>query len=144
MMNQSLQSLKHVLQILALPVTAQLRLAVREGSCPEMLAQDYRYWQQQVLNAAIPLTWEQEHLLAELGQKLQQLSPDLSHSAWSDSALRLSPDWRQVRQMARRVLVGFHWTLNLPPLGEDSRLGPDPAPDKYLEDLEPSQTWFPS
>lgn len=117
-MSRSVQQLQYALQTLALPVTAQLRLHPCDGCRVEELALAFDRWQSKVrheLTGSECLTREQVEILNRLDSKLLLLSGSRHKPVWSDTALRQSPDWRQVREMAREALIKFGWPLDVPP-----------------------------
>jgi hypothetical protein len=115
-MNRSVQQLQYALQTLALPVTAQLRLHACDGCRVEELALAFDRWQQKVRRElSDSLTSDQVEILNRLDRQLLTLSGSRHKPVWSDSALRQSKEWRQIRQMAREALAKFDWPLDVPP-----------------------------
>jgi hypothetical protein len=115
-MSRNVQQLQYALQTLALPVTAQLRLHPCDGCRVGELALAFDRWQEKVrheLNES--LTREQVEILNRLDRKLLMLSGSPRKPVWSDVALRQSPEWRQVRALAREALARFAWPLEMPP-----------------------------
>ncbi len=115
-LNGCLPQLKYSLQLLALPVTAQVYLGDGGGGKMEPIARAF-----DDLHRAIcaelrqQLTPEQASLLARIEGILVWQHREASGSVWSDAALRRSGEWRQLRKLAREALVEFGWTLDLPP-----------------------------
>lgn len=115
-MNRSVQQLQYSLQTLALPVTAQLRLHPCDGCRVEELALAFDRWQQKARQELSDcLSMEQVEVLNRLDRKLLTLSGSRQKPVWSETALRQSSDWRQVRDMAREALTKFNWPLDVPP-----------------------------
>jgi hypothetical protein len=119
-MKPSVQELKHALQLLALPVTAQMRLDVGERDRVWVMAHAFQYWYRAMCcESAESLTSQQAAVLAALDRLLTQVSFSKRSSIWSDVDLRRSAGWRQVRKTAREALVAFDWSLELPPPDAD-------------------------
>lgn len=116
MMTPYLRELKHALQMLSLPVTAQIRFDVGGRNRVRALAHTFQYWYRVV--SAQPedvLRSNQAAVLADLDKWLMRMCLGTDRPDWSDAALRRSAGWRQVRRTAREALAAFDWSLDLPP-----------------------------
>lgn len=114
MMNERLQELQEALQILALPVTFQMRLDVGGACRVRALSRPYVSWSRVGDRPKhLQLTHEQAGALSALDIVLGQLRslPDCT-----DVTLRRYEEWQQVRRLARAALLAFGWGLNVPPL----------------------------
>lgn len=114
-MNKKLQPLKEALQMLALPVSAQVRLDAVDCGRVERLRQQFRDGQHRVqagLNDQ--LTLEQKSLLLRIDGLLFLMNSGSCWLNWPEKRLRQDAHWRQVRSYARAALVKFNWQLDLP------------------------------
>jgi hypothetical protein len=110
------QQLKYSLQLLALPVSGQVRLG--DDSCDKMetVLQAFNELHQTACAALRQqLTPEQAILLAQIESSFLWLRQDAGRSTWSDTTIRRSAEWRRIRYLARKTLVAFGWALDLPP-----------------------------
>ncbi|MDT8306775.1 MAG: hypothetical protein RRC07_12635 [Anaerolineae bacterium] len=115
-MDDSFQELKFVLQTLGLPVSGQLHLVEDDCTRIAILTGAFAAAQRAVrLEASEALTPEQTSALRELGARLAEVQQQTRAPLCSELAMRQSADWQQVRTMARKALVQFQWTLELPP-----------------------------
>jgi hypothetical protein len=115
MMDMNLQLLKDALQMLALPITAQIHLDQNEVGRVERLRKLFidgyclvRY----ELNGQ--LSWEQKRVLSQIDSLLFGMNPGMNWLVWSEEKLRRNAAWRKVRAYAREALVQFNWPLELP------------------------------
>ena len=115
-MSRSLQQLKYSIQTLALPVTAQLRLHRSKQCRVAELAQAFDHWQKQANDEMSGLTQAQTAVLNQLDQELMRMVESGREPKWSDSGLRHSRAWQQVRHIAREALLLFDWPLDVPPV----------------------------
>jgi hypothetical protein len=114
-MSESAQELKNVLQALALPVTGQVRLVVDDCARVERLARAFKAAHHAVRDeGAIALTPERDGALLLLDERLAQVSEQTPAPLCSELSMRQSPEWRQIRRMARETLVQFDWPLQVP------------------------------
>jgi hypothetical protein len=115
-MNENLQQLKHCLQMLALPVTAQIRLLAGQASGITTLSHAFHIYHRAARAGVYgPMTPEQAAALTRLSAALGRLHQSGTATPWSDAGLRSSAGWRHVRRFSRRALVAFGWSLDLPP-----------------------------
>lgn len=115
-MRDNLEELKYVLQTLGLPVTGQLRLVADDCSRIGLLTGAFAAAQHAVrVQEDDSLTPSQASALTDLGARLVEVQQQTRSPLCSELALRESADWQQVRTMARRALVRFSWTLEVPP-----------------------------
>lgn len=114
-MDANLQQLKGVLQMLALPITAQVHLVKNEVGRVERLRILFQDRHCLILaRMAEQLTQDQKLALAQLDNTLFCLNPGNKWLVWSEDKLRCNADWQRVRACARAVLVRFNWPLDLP------------------------------
>lgn len=110
------QELKHALQLLALPVTAQMRLDVGARHRVRVMAHMYQYrYRACRQQTAETLTLWQAAILADLDKLLAQMTLGDRPPVSAEADLRRSSGWRQVRRIAREALVALDWSLDLPP-----------------------------
>ncbi len=114
-MDMNLQQLKGTLQMLALPITAQVHLDQNEVGRVERLGKNfrdrYRFIQYQMTDQ---LTAEQKVVLARLDCLLAGMNLSSNRLVWSEDTLRRNAAWREVRKIAREALLHFNWPLDLP------------------------------
>ena len=116
-MNRRVQQLQYALQMLALPVTAQLHLHGSKECQVEEVADIFNVSHQQARQALCDqLTGDQGLILTQLEQRLRLLIRSGQKPAWQETALRSSAEWRQIRGLARRALTRFDWPLEVPPV----------------------------
>lgn len=114
-MDDNLNELKNVLQLLALPVTGQVRLVRDDCTRVDQLARAFAHAHDAVrAGGDLPLTRERAGALAQLDDQLARLSGPAAQDICSELALRRSMEWRQVRTLARESLVRFDWPLEVP------------------------------
>lgn len=111
-----MQQLKYALQMLALPVTGQVRLIADDCTRVELLAAAFNASYRAVrAEPEAPLTLEQTAAMARIDRRLRQISRESPWTICREAALRKSAEWRSVKQLAREALVSFHWPLEVPP-----------------------------
>jgi hypothetical protein len=105
----------------------QLRLAVRGAALPAdqqldsfpqgcdasyEVASDFGHWCNWALRGyqAPTLTEEQRASLTALDDRLSRMSGPQNAHLWTDWALRTHPNWAEVRDDARRILISFGWS----------------------------------
>lgn len=116
-MNDDWQQLRHVLQVLALPVIGQVRLLEGDSTRISLLVEAFNSAHHAVNEEmGTSLTPAQKTALARLEKQLTWLCSETDSPLCSEQALRQSCEWRQVRLMARAALVHFRWPLEAPPL----------------------------
>jgi hypothetical protein len=114
-MIDEMQQLEAVLQMLALPVTGQVRLVPDDCNRVAALTEAFHAMHRAVLSSrGGELLPEQAHALIRLDARLDRLRLESSPPLCSELGLRASSDWRQVRVTAREALIAFRWTLALP------------------------------
>jgi hypothetical protein len=112
-MDDSLQELKYVLQILALPVSGQVHLLKQDCTRVDDLAGAFNATHHAIRAEGDQLlTSPQADTLARLDNTLAQVR---EQPICSELSMRESPEWRQIRTMARESLVRFGWPLEVPP-----------------------------
>jgi len=110
----------------------QLRKALQQASLPAdrqiarlkgydvafEVADDFGNWCQWVLDCGdVELTTAQRSSLAAMNGLLDKMSGERNARLWTDDALRLRPEWEEVRRRAREILDLFGWA------SEDSETG---------------------
>ena len=116
-MEAEMEQLRHLLQLIALPVTGQVRLVADDCCRLELLARGLSAWRRGLrARPAVTLTTDQERILAQLDHHLAQVCLEPSSPLWRDLVMRQSEGWRQARCLARQALVHFGWLLEVPPL----------------------------
>ncbi len=108
--------LKHSLQALAMPADTQLELFPDFVCKVEELALDFDHWSGCVLNNDRgELGEKQKSLLRKLDGAFGQMSGGQNRNLWVEDALRNSPEWRGVRDIAKAALASFGWNTERPP-----------------------------
>ncbi len=114
-MDMNLQPLKDALQILALPIKAQIHFDQIEVGRVERLRNIFRSRYCLVrCELKGELSLEQKQVLERLDSLLFGMNPERYWLVWSEEKLRNSAHWRKVRRYAREALVRFNWPLELP------------------------------
>jgi hypothetical protein len=107
--------LKEQLQALAMPFAIQHNLYEDFVAVEDELALDFDHWQQVIIgNFRDKLTTEQTDLLQHINRKFDEMSDRLPKEVWSCESLRSSPDWEEIRSLARRTLHAFRWRASVP------------------------------
>jgi hypothetical protein len=110
---------KEALQLLACSPAVQFRL-LPDVCVGDELALDFHHWQGVMIdNFSSELTSEQIANLVAIDEILDRFSrggSDYSEEFWTDEAVRKSPDWESIRQMARQSLSRFGWPEEEPPI----------------------------
>ena len=105
--------LEERLQALAMPADVQLALFPEGIAKVEELALEFDY--------ALGMKWsakrrritpEQETLLQHIDDTLDQMSGP--EPFWTEEALRNSPEWNAVRNVAKEALEAFGWEIKAP------------------------------
>ena len=114
--NRCRQQLKYSLQLLALPVTAQIHLDDTGCVKVKIIAQAFERLHQEICAELVhQLTSEQAAVLTRMEKILAWLRLGTDSWIWSDAALRKSAEWRHLRKLARESLLAFGWAMDLPP-----------------------------
>lgn len=104
-----LTELRRSLQALAAPASQQLDLFPELEHTADALAFDFDHWRDVVTDATPDgLTSDQARALAELDAQLIAMGAT-DEPLWTESALRESPLWERVRQLARAALSSLGW-----------------------------------
>lgn len=113
--NGKWKELRTLLQIVALPVTGQMRLVSNDCCRLELLARKLRSWRRELpAELAATLTPEQEDVLAQLERQLARTCREPVSPRWTERAMRRSAGVREARRLARAALLRFGWWLELP------------------------------
>lgn len=115
-MDAKWEQLRNLLQLVALPVTGQLRFLADDCCRMEYLARALRAWRRELpVELAATLNPGQEHVLAQLERQLVNACRERTSPLWTDRAMRQSEGCRQARRLAREALLKFGWFLEVPP-----------------------------
>lgn len=107
--------MKHILQMLALPVIGQVRLIADDYRRVALLSAEFNACHQALCaDVGHRLTPQQANALTRLDNRLLQLCRQSPAPLCSEVSLRKSPEWREVRMTARAALVRFGWRLEVP------------------------------
>ena len=109
------QQLRWSLSSLVLAGSGQGWLFPDRAPKPDTLASDYDHWSQ-VINSdySHELSPAQRTALEAIDSKLATMSRDgaeFGAELWTESALKESPHWADVRQLATTALEVFGWTV---------------------------------
>lgn len=105
--------LEERLQALAMPADVQLALFPEGNAKVEELALEFDYALGMKWSAKRrPLTAKQETLVQHIDDTLDQMSGP--RPFWTEEALRYSPEWNAVRNVAREALEAFGWEVKAP------------------------------
>ena len=115
---------KEALQLLACSPAVQFRL-LPDVCVGDELAVDFHHWQDVMIdNFSSELTAEQIASLAAIEEIFSRFSrggSEYREEFWMDEAVRKSPDWESIRQMARQALSRFGWPEEEPPIARTNR-----------------------
>ena len=108
--------LKHSLQALAMPADTQLELFPDFVCKVEELALDFDHWSECALgNDRGELGEGQKSLLRKLDGAFELMSSGQNQNLRAEDALRSSPEWQGVREIAKAALASFGWNAERPP-----------------------------
>ena len=109
------ERLKHSVQLLAMPAEIQLNLLPSFVCKADELALEFDHWREVSFhNYRNEFSAEQLSAMIELNGKLDWLTANGKHH-WTEEAVRMSPEWEDVRHLAAQVLKAFSWTTEIPP-----------------------------
>ncbi|MFO0889221.1 MAG: hypothetical protein U0790_08785 [Isosphaeraceae bacterium] len=115
------QQFRWLLQALAIDAEAQLSLFPDFVLKADELALDFDHWFSTARSLlAAELSEEQMEALSAIDARLEAMSrggPDFEEGLWSDAALVSSPQWAEIRSLARAALRIMGWPLEVPPSG---------------------------
>jgi hypothetical protein len=108
---------KEALQLLACSPAAQFRL-LPDVCVGDELALDLHHWREVMIdNCSSELTSEQNASLAAIDEVFPRFSrggSEYREEFWMDEAVRKSPEWERIRQMAKDALSNFGWSEGEP------------------------------
>jgi hypothetical protein len=113
--NAIFERLKHSVQLLASSAEVQLQY-LPAGVCKaDELALEFDQWREVALhNYDGDLTPGQRSSLNALNERLDWLTKN-GPEHWTEAAVRTSPLWNDIRQLAVQVLNIFGWSAGTPP-----------------------------
>ena len=99
-----------------MPADVQLGLFPDFVRKEDELALNFCHWCSCVLSDETGgLSEGQKFLLRKLDGILGEMSNGQSQDLWAEDALRNSPEWRRVRDVAAGALAAFGWEVEQPP-----------------------------
>ena len=108
------ERLKHSVQALALPATAQLSLLPDFVVKTDELLLDFDHWREcAVTNYRADLTGAQLESLAAMDA--HTVNPSDDRSVWDESCVSTHPFWAELRTLAAVALNAFGWPQATPP-----------------------------
>jgi hypothetical protein len=110
----TLFGLQQTLQALAAPATVQLTMFPDLVSNGARVMADFKQWRERALSKQDLLTSQQQDALRGLDETLQRMLLDDAVTLWNADAVRTAPEWGQLRASARRALVAFSWSVDMP------------------------------
>jgi len=108
----TLFGLQQTLQALAAPASIQLTMFPDLLANAERVMADFQEWRTRALQRQGMLTPQQQEALSGLDQCLQGMLHE--RALWSGEAVRVAPEWGVLRANARRALVAFSWSVDMP------------------------------
>jgi len=96
--------LRAALQALAASSEAQPSLFPTMSPTPDRLAADFDHWWRIVREEHYALEGVQLKALGEIQDQLAAMSIGVDRRNWTDEAMRHSPAWARVRQLARSAI----------------------------------------
>lgn len=110
----TLFGLQQTLQSLAAPASIQLAMFPDLVGNPERVMGDFRAWRERALLRRDSMSPQQEDVLRGLDECLHRMLEQGSAELWTEQAVRQSVEWGQLRAAARRALVAFSWSVDMP------------------------------
>ncbi len=110
----TLFGLQQTLQALAAPATVQLTMFPDLVANGERVMADFKLWRERALQKQDLLSAPQQGALVGLDAALQRMLQDSAVNLWNAEAVSSSPEWGQLRASARRALVAFAWSVDMP------------------------------
>jgi hypothetical protein len=101
--------LEAALQALAASAEAQPSLFSAMSPTPDRLAADFDHWWRIVREEHHALERPQLRALREIQEQLAAMSIGVDRRNWTDDAMRRSPAWDRVRQLAVAALKELGW-----------------------------------
>lgn len=110
--------------LLALAAEGEIALSVYSKSVlrPDELALDFDHWLTAVRGQhGLQFNARQSQVLSEIDSKLNGMSGRINAHLWTEDAVRNSPEWQQVRDLAREALALLEWPVDSPvPINDHS------------------------
>lgn len=110
----TLFGLQQTLQALAAPATVQLAMFPDLVANGDRVMAEFRLWRERALQKQDLLSAQQAEALSVLDHALQGMLQEGAVGLWSADAVRSSPEWGHLRATARRALVAFAWSVDMP------------------------------
>ncbi|MEZ5965611.1 MAG: hypothetical protein R3F56_17385 [Planctomycetota bacterium] len=110
----TLFGLQQTLQALAAPASIQLTMFPDLVANGERVMADFQEWRSRALQRQGMLSPQQQEALVGLDQCLQNMLHEDARALWNGDAVRAAPEWGQLRATARRALVAFSWSVDMP------------------------------
>lgn len=106
--------LQQTLQALAAPPSVQLTMFPELISNGERAMADFRIWHDRALERQEALSPAQAKGLAGVTERLQSMLVDEARGLWTADGVRTSREWGELRAAARRALMTFAWSVDMP------------------------------
>ena len=120
------------LQALACDADAQLSLFPDFVCKADELAHDYGHWSEFVRSRfAGEFSGAQLAILQQIDDRLDAMGnggTEFEEELWSENALRMRPQWEELRTLARLALAKLGWPTETPPWGRSFYVRSGPAP----------------
>lgn len=110
----TLFGLQQTLQSLAAPASIQLTMFPDLVSNGERVMADFKLWRDRALRKREAMSPQQEEILRGLDECLHRMLDEGAAGLWTVDAVRSSVEWGQLRAAARRALVAFSWSVDMP------------------------------
>jgi hypothetical protein len=108
----TLFGLQQTLQALAAPASIQLTMFPDLVANGQLVMGEFQQWRERAMLRQEMLTPQQREALLGLDQCLQSMLATVA--LWNGEAVRSAPEWSQLRATARRTLVAFSWSVDMP------------------------------
>lgn len=112
--SSTLFGLQQTLQALAAPASIQLTMFPDLVVNGERVMAEFQQWRERALQKQDALSPQQRDALTGLEQCLQAMSNGDATQFWNGDAVRTAPEWGRLRAAARRALVSFAWSVDMP------------------------------
>ncbi len=110
----TLFGLQQTLQALAAPPSVQLAMFPELVTSGERTMADFRVWHDRALERQDALSPAQQKVLAGVIERLQAMLHEESRALWTVEGVRTSREWGELRAAARRALMTFAWSVDMP------------------------------
>jgi hypothetical protein len=106
--------LQQTLQALAAPPSVQLTMFPELISSGERTMADFRAWHERALERQEALSPAQQKVLTGVTERLESMLRDEARMLWTADGVRTSREWGELRAAARRALMTFAWSVDMP------------------------------